>query len=52
MWKFLNFSITKILREINFRDSKSAKSADFDIFGVLNFAILVNFNFQKVPKRL
>ena len=27
VWKFGNFSITQFLREINFRDSKSAKTA-------------------------
>ena len=27
MWKFANFSITQILREINFGDSRSAKAA-------------------------
>ena len=27
VWKFNNFSVTKILREINFRDSKSPKTA-------------------------
>ena len=29
MWKFHDFSITQILREINFRDCRSAKSAIF-----------------------
>ena len=31
MWKFHRFSITQILREINFGDSRSAKSAVFVI---------------------
>ena len=31
VWKFHNFSITQILREINFGDSRSAKSAVFVI---------------------
>ena len=37
VWKFHDFSITQILREINFRDSKSAKSAIFTHFEALNF---------------
>ena len=45
MWKFQNFTVTQILREINFGDSKSAKSAilthleapNFDFHGVLHF---------------
>ena len=40
VWKFHDFSITQILREINFEDSRRAKSAilthlealDFDFF--------------------
>ena len=30
VWKFHDFSITQILREINFGDSRSAKSAMFN----------------------
>ena len=45
MWKFQDFCITQILREINFWDSRSAKSAilthlealDFDFYGFLHF---------------
>ena len=45
MWKFHEFSIPKILREINFEDSKSAKSAilphlearNFDFYEFLHF---------------
>ena len=34
MWKFQDFSTTQIIREINFRDSRKAKSATFwDIGG-------------------
>jgi len=29
VWKFQDFCITEILREINFVDSRSAKTADF-----------------------
>ena len=37
MWKFQDFSITQILREINFDDSTSAKSAILTHLQVLNF---------------
>ena len=50
MWKFQEFSITQILREINFEDSRSAKSAVFAILGAVNFAHLVNVSLQKVQK--
>ena len=32
MWKFHDFSITKILREINFEESRTSKN---DIFAIL-----------------
>ena len=50
MWKFQDFSITQILREINFWDSRSAKTAIFSILGAVNFVNLVNFSLQKVQK--
>ena len=37
MWKFHDFSITQILREINLEDSRSAKSAISTIQEALNF---------------
>jgi len=37
VWKFHNFPITQILREINFWDSRSAKSAIFTHLEVLKF---------------
>ena len=37
MWKFQDFSITQILCEINYRDSKSAKSAFLTHLEALNF---------------
>ena len=37
VWKFQDFSITQILREINFEDSRSAKSAILTHFELLNF---------------
>ena len=40
MWKFHDFAITQILREIKVEDSRSAKSvifADFDLYEFLHF---------------
>ena len=37
MWKFHDFSITHILCEINFGDSRSAKTAVFALLGSVNF---------------
>ena len=37
MWKIYDFSITQILREINFWDSRSAKSAILTHIEALNF---------------
>ena len=50
MWKFQDFCIIDILREINVEDSRSAKSADFAILGAVNFVHLVIFSFKKVQK--
>jgi len=50
MWKFQDFSITQILREINFEDSRSAKTAIFAILRAVNFVLLVNISLQKVQK--
>ena len=36
VWKFHNFSTTQILREINFEDSRSAKSANLTHLEALN----------------
>ena len=37
MWKFYNFAITLILREINFRDCGSTKTDILIHFKALNF---------------
>ena len=50
MWKFQDFSITQILREINFGDSRSAETAVFAILGAVNFVHLVNFSLEKEHK--
>jgi len=50
VWKFHDFSVTQILREINFGESKSSKTIIFAIFGALRFVDLVDFSFQKMQK--
>ena len=50
MWKFQDFSVIQILREINFRESRSCKTAFFANLGALNFVNLVNIGIQKVQK--
>ena len=46
--KFQYFSVIQILREFNFGESKSSKTAIFAIFGALNFVKLVHLSRQKV----
>ena len=50
MWKFQDFCITQILREINLEDSRSAKTAFLAILRANNFVHLVNFSLKKVKK--
>ena len=50
MWKFQDISVTQILREIIFGESRSSKTAVFVILGPLNFVDLVNLSLQKVQK--
>ena len=45
-----DFSVIQIFREINFGESRGAKTAVFAILGDLNFVDLVNFSLQKVQK--
>jgi len=47
VWKFWDFSVTQILREIDFGESRSSKYAVLAIFAVVNFSKLV-LNLQKV----
>ena len=47
-WKFQDFSVTHILREINFGESRSSKTAVFAFFENLDFVNLLNFSLQKV----
>ena len=41
MWVIQDFCNTQILREINFGDSRSAKTAVFALLGSVNFVHLV-----------
>ena len=47
---FMIFGITQILREINFAESRNAKTAVFANLEAVNFVHLVNFYLQKVQK--
>ena len=49
--KCQDFCITEILREINFVNSRSAKTAIFAILGAVNFVHGVNFSLQKLLKK-
>ena len=48
MWKFHDFTVTQILREINFRDYRSVKSANFVISEALNFDFYEFLHFLKI----
>ena len=50
VWKFQDFSITQILREINYWDSRIAKTDIFAILEAVNFVNLLNISLQKGPK--
>ena len=47
VWKSQDFSIAQILREINFEDSRSAKSAILAHLEALNFGFLGFLHFLK-----
>ena len=46
MWEFQDFPVIQILREINFRDFRSSKTAIFSFLGAPNIANLVIFSLQ------
>jgi len=50
VWKFQDFSITQILREINFGGCRSSKTAVLAILGALKMINLVNFSLQKMQE--
>ena len=46
VWKFQDFSVNQILREINFGESRSSKTSIFTIFCTVNFIDLVILAFK------
>ena len=58
MWKFHDFSIAQILREINFGDFRSTKCAtfnnleslDFDYYEFLHFLKAENYQINKIQR--
>ena len=52
MRKFQDFYVIQILREIIFEESRSCKSANFDILGALKFVKLLKIHFQKMQEFL
>ena len=51
MWKVNDFSLTQILREINFSESRSSKTAFFAILEALNLSNLCSrFQSSKIAK--
>ena len=50
VWKFQDFSVTQILREINYGESRNSKTVIFVISGALNIINLVICRLQKVQK--
>ena len=50
IWKFQDFSITQILREINLENLGVIKLLFFATLGALNLGNLVSFRLQKVQK--
>ena len=50
VWKFQDFSVTQILREINFGECRTSKTAFFAILRALNFVNLLNYSLQIVQK--
>ena len=56
MWKFQDFAITQIFREINFWDSKNAKLAilthlealNFDVYAFLHFLVAEIHQINKI----
>ena len=51
MWKFQDFSVIQILREINFEESISSTNAISAILGALNFVNLVNIASKKYKNK-
>ena len=52
VWKFQDFSVTQILREIVFGGSRCSKIAILAILGALNFVDFVNFSLHIIIKKI
>ena len=50
VWKFQDFSVIQILREINFGESRVLKLLFLPFYGTLKFFNLLNFSLQKMKK--
>jgi len=50
MWKCHDFSVIQILREINFRESRSSKNVIFAILNPSEFGFSSNFSLPKSAK--
>ena len=50
VWKVQEFSVTQVLREINFGEFRSSKTAFLTILKALNFVYFVNYILHKVHK--
>ena len=50
VWKFQDFSVIQILREVKHGESRRSKTAVIAIFGAMNCVNLAIFSFQKLQK--
>ena len=50
MWKFQDFSVTHILREINFGEIRTSKNGVFAILAALNVVNLADISLKEVQK--
>ena len=50
VWKYHDFSVTQILREINFEEYKSSETGVFATLGAVKMINFLNVSFQKVQK--
>ena len=51
VWKFQDYSVVQILREINFGESRSSKTAVYAILGAMNFYDLVKICKPPAPSK-
>ena len=50
VWKFYDYSVTQILREINFGESRRLKTAIFATFSGSEFSYLIGFSLKSLQK--